>query len=452
MSGFGIGIPMYFLTLRVMAMLMILCFVLLGPNMYFYANRQGDLSSSDLFTALNAQNISTRDKLEDGFSAATQELLKITATCETDVVNLKCDANSNHTERRLYKRSHLDEQLGGWDLLCSGVLLLLFILYFRYEGAIAQTLNRTNTGISTTGFSVVVKDPPPFENNPDAWQKYFSDRWGPVAFVTVTLKNGKLLKKLAEEWELSRKIQIMGGEKLQTENIVSHVSSPGARAWPDSTGAGTGAGIELGPIGHSPSSSSPIGAEPTAVQGSGDGASAGADADSSAAARKASHRKQYALLLPFVYLCDCISVCVCGETSGASEVAVAHMSNHGQSKRLPNPCWRFLQWLKFPGTRDMYYWRRRHQSVKADIEALFEEEETRYVDRVYVTFETEASQRRCLSELADGLICTYFDLPCSSRSGTSFTDRRKCYLFPSLKALTTGTFSREHTLPSAGYV
>jgi hypothetical protein len=419
MSGFGIGIPMYFLTLRVMAMFMVLSFLLLTPNMYFYANQQADLSSSDLYAALAENNVSLANKAEESFQAASQLLLATTATCETDIVTLNCSVGDGtyQMENRLYKQSHLTETLGGWDLLCTGMLLLLFILYFRYEGAVAHSLNRTNTGTSTPGFSVVVKDPPPHENNPDAWQEYFSERWGPVAFVTVVLKNGPLLKKLAEEWELTRKIQMLSGlPATGPSSLLSRSSNKKASA----------SQVEMTTVGDTAFSA-------TAVEnGSGAGDSgAGSDADAANADAAAADAKQHKqqrrllLLLPFIFLCECINVCLCGESSGASEVASGQLSIHDESDKLPSPFWRCLQWFNVPGTRNLAFWRRRHESVTREIEDIFEEETTRDVDRVYVTFETEASQRRCLSELSDGLLCTYLDLPCRTKRAALFTDKHK---------------------------
>lgn len=79
--------------------------------------------------------------------------------------------------------------------------------------------------------------------------------------------------------------------------------------------------------------------------------------------------------------------------------------------------------------RDEMYWLRKLAKVERDISVELTSKQF-LASKVYVTFETERAQRRCLKRLTTGLIPAYADMSTSSTSAafevtTSFTSLKR---------------------------
>ncbi len=76
-------------------------------------------------------------------------------------------------------------------------------------------------------YSVVVKDPNPDATDPEEWRAFFESHFGPVAYVTVALNNGELLKAIATRRGILEKIIFLtGGENTPECWRVQNLAEP----------------------------------------------------------------------------------------------------------------------------------------------------------------------------------------------------------------------------------
>jgi hypothetical protein len=365
-GGFGVGIPLYFLTLKVFALICLLGFVLLVPNMVYYSGDYKEFGAGSELLPSRMPDGNYDALLSSYKNVSKQEvlnfILKGSAVCEHQLVNASCNGGY---DMKQFKQCSLDISIGLWDLLCVGIMLLCVILYFRHEHVVARTLSQRGSGATTSGYSVVVRNPPPHENDPDVWKAYFEKVGkGPVAFVTVVKKSSELLNKLRHDWDLDREIQ------MKNEKVRIATQSDGLK--------------------------------------------------------REKHSIFYYLCIPVILLVDCLTCVVCAESAGGAEAVggAAESRHHGRkswvTRHLPYCIRMPLQRIGIG--RDIVYWTRRSAQQRHHIQKLLHSPRLQRVDRVYVTYETEATQRRCLRRLTDGFLCTYFNLPCKVPRGFRFVD------------------------------
>jgi hypothetical protein len=170
LGGFGVGIPLYFITLKMFAVICLLGFFILVPNMVYYSGEYKEFADSDVLPSQLSSG--SYDELQKNYKNFTRDdalnfILQGSAVCEGQLVNASCGGGY---EMKQFKQCSLDVSIGLFDMLCVGVMLTCVILYFRHEHVVARTLSKGSSGCTTAGFSVVVMNPPLHEDDPDVWK------------------------------------------------------------------------------------------------------------------------------------------------------------------------------------------------------------------------------------------------------------------------------------------
>jgi hypothetical protein len=225
LAEFGIGVALYFTTLRVLAVILIIAGLIHIPNLLYY-------SGSDY---------------SDGQDGLISFSLMGSAICTlgTWVVCTDCDpADYDNTEEQnrlgfftnpegvmitLVRRNACGRP-GLAQGITSFVALIFLIVSFWLFGVYQQkreTLYDEDKQ-TATDYSIMVKNPPPDAYDPEKWKNFFSQfAEKQVVSVTVALNNHELLRKLLTRRVLRKSLKALlpKGTDLEDEDLVrEHVS------------------------------------------------------------------------------------------------------------------------------------------------------------------------------------------------------------------------------------
>jgi hypothetical protein len=162
----GIGIDLYFTTLRVMAMALLVAGLIHIPNLMFYR-------STDYSPAGKRQGSIPTWSLYGSAVCTTYEWVACTdcagRSWTTGWANYTADG-SLLIRRSACNGGNFQQGLVNWSvlLLLTGVLVFLAI----YLGA--REVRTDEDQVTATDYTVVVKNPPPDAYDPDEWRDYFA--------------------------------------------------------------------------------------------------------------------------------------------------------------------------------------------------------------------------------------------------------------------------------------
>lgn len=194
---FGVGISMYFRTLKVLFWMLLLCaFISLTA---VYRNRQFNPDEDDIDHIKEVNNYN-----------ATRE-----ATPRSLI------GSTYGAEREDLKFGHQ----GASDIVCCCLIGLLALISGYIQ---KQTIKKIDVAQQTAqDYTIVIENPPRTATDPQVYYDHFK-KFGDIAMVTVVLNNGVLLKALAEKKVLERrldalKVRLDGKEQEET---ILHVIAP----------------------------------------------------------------------------------------------------------------------------------------------------------------------------------------------------------------------------------
>uniref|UniRef100_A0A7S2V6J7 CSC1/OSCA1-like cytosolic domain-containing protein n=1 Tax=Fibrocapsa japonica TaxID=94617 RepID=A0A7S2V6J7_9STRA len=195
---FGLGIGLYYKqVLGLMWLCLIYGAVLIPTAQYLGSPAYSDHTMTDPKT---------------GGDTAVTGLLKFSAACHdyntVDVLEgaEKCgEAGCTHASAcTLLKR------MGIFDFAALIMLIIFCIVTARVQEKQVEELDEAVQ--TPQDYSLVVNDPDEDADDPDEWNQFFS-QFGEVAYVTVTRKNGPLLKALSQRKVIVHEIQANGWDE-----------------------------------------------------------------------------------------------------------------------------------------------------------------------------------------------------------------------------------------------
>jgi len=205
LGDFGLGIGLYFDTLKKMAILMFLLGLLNIPNVVYF--------SSEEYSGNEQGNFDITEWIQ-GSAYCPESMSKIVSRAK------KVAGEWVITDQDLTKHTcNFSEQLGVIDLI--GVFI--FVAAAIYMGYNHQNLaNEIDEAVQTSqDYSVVVQDPGDDDRNPDEWKEFFQKHLpvtdngeqlykDDVVAVTIAVKNGKLMDLLVQRKALLKKLNSEG--------------------------------------------------------------------------------------------------------------------------------------------------------------------------------------------------------------------------------------------------
>lgn len=189
LNEFGVGVSLYFKTLKALFVLLFICAFISLTAMYQNRKFNPDQDDIDKMNALFGQN-------KDIEPTPTQLIGSVYGAERKDL-------------------SFGDQ--GASDIVCC-VLICLFALFGGYlEDKVVTKIDVSQQ--TSQDYSVVVTNPPEDVNDPEEYFKFFS-KFGDVVLVTIAINNGSLITALAQRKALQDKVQGMVLQQEGMSNIV----------------------------------------------------------------------------------------------------------------------------------------------------------------------------------------------------------------------------------------
>lgn len=194
MYSWGVGVVLYFNTLKYMSILFLFVGLIhIYPMIYFASNEYAPVSKS----------LSTNIYRYVGSAICTEHewvpCLNDTA-CPRDQWDTDSERWANYTGQIYAQRNTCGgvTLANGWINISSFFLFVLFFAWLDKQQKWKE-IKSDEAKISSSDFAVVVKNPPPDAFDPEKWRNFFAqfefNNLKPP-MVTVTLNNEKLLKAL----------------------------------------------------------------------------------------------------------------------------------------------------------------------------------------------------------------------------------------------------------------
>jgi len=196
LADWGIGIALYFSTIRGMAFFLFVAFLFSIPNMVFFeGSRYGppNHSTNSTFTMLGSA-VCTVPKwvaCQEGYCDITSEIFR--------------DSKSTYgvdetTQTTFVQKSACDGELFTYGMLnyCAvWMLIILTALYGFYQSQRAIKFDEDK--VTCSDYSILVRNPPKDATDPEEWRNFFTtfdeDEKG-ITCCTIILNNQDLLRKL----------------------------------------------------------------------------------------------------------------------------------------------------------------------------------------------------------------------------------------------------------------
>jgi len=203
LGDFGLGIGLYFSSLRILIVISLICGFISLPNMLYFASDEYDSNKGD------------RAVLTPGSAVCTSVDWVACPTCE-------CHDGFNPIEGSLpQNRCIIEDGLTfakkntcdgtKWDLPATNFAALIFMLisimiigwYMRREEVKFDEDEQT-----AQDYSIHIKNPPGDANNPEEWRKFFKENCdgAKLAVCTCAVENDLLVNCLVERREVIRNI------------------------------------------------------------------------------------------------------------------------------------------------------------------------------------------------------------------------------------------------------
>ena len=236
MNDFGIGVALYFNTMLVMGVALLVGGLMHLPNILYYLSAEYDGRDQTISIDLKASS----KFLTIPASAVCNNF--VWAQCESkEFCNLKklkdmgVDYLYNSVDDiTLVKKNNCNEftfQQGMVNFVAVMTALLIIVLFNIYQSK--KEIIYDEDKVTASDYSVVVKNPPKDAFDPDEWEEFFSkyDIKG-IAVVTVLLNNGPLLRQIMTRRTLRKDLMIwfpstdIDNEQLLQNKLASQQWKP----------------------------------------------------------------------------------------------------------------------------------------------------------------------------------------------------------------------------------
>lgn len=189
----GIGVDLYFSSVRIMSMILLLAGLLNIYSIYYYGSTEyspNGKNSLSTFSLVGTAICTTGDWVVCA-EGCTQE--GYSSEGEDDRFGIADDGTVLVVRNGCDDGSFLQNGMVNWiTLLFLGILMALVSLYLK-----AREVRFDEDKLTSTDYSVIVKNPPPDAYDPDEWRDFFAQfAEKQVTVVTVGLNNESLLNLL----------------------------------------------------------------------------------------------------------------------------------------------------------------------------------------------------------------------------------------------------------------
>ena len=243
-NEWGIGMDLYFMTLRMVSAMLLVGGLLNIPNIMFYASptysTNGQESISSIFLKGSAlcttrEWVVCRDCVVEDFEG--EEHWRIGITSDGTVLVQRNDCNGANINQGLVNFATFLVLLG--SMMCVSLYLRTreiradedkyvefigsqrarsFVLSVHpHSNSFHFTSYPTINRCTSTDYSVEVDNPPPNVFDPDVWRSFF-EQFGPVTCVTIALDNDELLRKLTKRRVQQQMLRLLLPGKIDMDD------------------------------------------------------------------------------------------------------------------------------------------------------------------------------------------------------------------------------------------
>ena len=222
MGDFGLGIGLYFSTLRAMTVLMLLAGIISIPNLIYFSGPDYSQSQPGVISLLKGSAICTNqvwvpcpDCNVNDFEGSEDRLAVLNAT----------GANGNTVSLMFALRNDCDGATLQQGLVNYGTLLFFLLgivvvnAYQRY-----REIKYDEDEQTAQDYSIVITNPPPDATNPEEWRAFFREKFDDVHVTacTIAVDNDFLVRSLLERRECMQKIELLlePGTSLDELNLA----------------------------------------------------------------------------------------------------------------------------------------------------------------------------------------------------------------------------------------
>jgi hypothetical protein len=223
LADFGIGVGVYFFTLRLLSYIMLFAGIMSLPNLYFYGSDEYNaVNEFSWFQALRSSAVCTDHDWEACPTCTLSQWDYFPSTSER-YAEAKTD---DGTTLKFTKINNCYITRGAGVVAYVTMLFVCLALYVLAKVSRYKEVKFDEASRTTTDYSVEVVNPPKDAKDVDEWKEFFA-QFGHVCVITVALDNEELLQKLIERRSLVyalEKIQPLGVE-IDLKDIASAVKT-----------------------------------------------------------------------------------------------------------------------------------------------------------------------------------------------------------------------------------
>ncbi len=204
LGGFGLGIALYFYTLRAVMILLFIAGLVSIPNFIYFSGPEYSNNQENVFWALRGSSVCTEyefvpclDCTLDGNFALAKDRLRLATNQLGETITFALKNNCNGATR-----ATIMTNMAAILFLVIGIGLLSYNLW-KQEDKLDESVQ------TARDYSIVILNPPSDAGDPVEWRDYFMKKFDNlhVTCCTVAVHNENLVKALVQRRELLQKIR-----------------------------------------------------------------------------------------------------------------------------------------------------------------------------------------------------------------------------------------------------
>jgi hypothetical protein len=193
LSEWGIGVALYFATLRVMAVILIVTGLINIPNIRYYASYGYSGGQKGLSFTLKGSAVCNQGLWVVCTDCVKEEWGTPEEADRFGFINNPDGTSTTIVLQNDCEGASLEQGVVNWASLVFLVICIGMVSIYQRKREILFDIGKQ----TATDYSVVVRNPPPDAYEPDQWRDFFSQfAEKQVSCVTVALNNDQLLRKL----------------------------------------------------------------------------------------------------------------------------------------------------------------------------------------------------------------------------------------------------------------
>jgi hypothetical protein len=200
LGDWGLGVGLYFSTLRAICVMTFLAGLLNLINIRYYASQEYSGGQKNAAFLLR------------GSAICTDRRWVVCPDCDSKANNLHIFRRADNTTASFYMQNHceaatLNQGLVNWASLILVIIGIAVLNIYLKQMEVAYDEDEQ----TAQDYSVVITNPPPDATDPEEWRAFFHDKFdgAHVTVCTVAVENDLLVRSLVERREILRRIEMM---------------------------------------------------------------------------------------------------------------------------------------------------------------------------------------------------------------------------------------------------